>query len=85
MHLGYPHALSTQWKTYTRVIFEYQPCIFEAGNPFLSSNDSMRLSLPEHRMNLIRISPGLSPSVDNFSRFRWKIVETSCLLRHAYL
>lgn len=72
---GYPQVLSTQWKTYTGVIFEYQPCIFEVGCPFLSRNANENSNLAECRMYLIRISPDLSPPVDNFSELKWKAVD----------
>ncbi len=72
---GYPQVLSTQWKTYTGVIFEYQPCIFEAELPFLPLITGRSSNLTEHRINLIRISPDLSPPVDNFLELKWKGVE----------
>lgn len=69
---GYPQVLSTQWKTYTGVIFEYQPCIFEAEHPPLPLITGRSSNLTEHRINLIRISPDLSPPVDNFFVLKWK-------------
>lgn len=72
---GYPQVLSTQWKTYTGVIFEYQPCIFEAEHPSLPLITGRGSNLTEHRIILIRISPDLSPPVDNFLELKWKGVE----------
>lgn len=72
---GYPQVLSTQWKTYTGVIFEYQLCIFEAEHPSLPLITGRSSNLTEHRINLIRISPDLSPPVDNFLELKWKGVE----------
>ena len=45
---GYPQTLSTQWKTYTGVIFEDEPCIFEIEHLLLSPDAGVVSNLIDH-------------------------------------